>query len=845
MRHIHRVPPAPHVMAMLYADYQREGRDAGLTFTQYLKMRGYSNPAERHHGMDDSARVVMRRGGPVLISIPEQRIQGPFRVKVLLIDFSDKVGTRPSSHYQELLFSKNTLPTGSMRDYYREVSLGKVDVTGTIHGWLRMPEPYSFYTNSESGGEGSSYPRNAQRMAEDAVRIALDNGIAFESELDVLGQGIVTALFIIHAGRGAEELAPGVREHEIWSHKWGMPNPVQVTNNMFASIYLTVPHDAKVGVCAHELGHLAFQWEDFYDPNYGDDGKAWDGSGDWDLMASGSHNAGGQRPAHPAALHKSQHDWIEVQEVRSSQSVTLDPYTPTTGKACKVISPNYLPGQYLILENRTRMGFDSSLPGEGLLVWRVDESKRMFAPDRPALQLIQADGQHNLERVEDWNAGDAGDPFPGNSGRDHVGDTGNISTSFPMGGNSSIFLKNIRRNPDNGHITLDVSFGEIVDPRPEEFRGEATPNMPIPDDDQTGVESEIPLSGTGVARAIAVAVDITHTFIGDLRMELIAPSGQRAVLHNKSGGGTANLFKTYRSASTPALQALLDTPVTGTWRLRVTDLAGQDTGTLKKWSIAIDSQKTSGSIHEERSPGIAVPDNDPVGISSSIAVSKAGVVRSMKVGVDISHTFLRDLRVELVGPDGSRAMLHNRAGGSNNDLKQTYMSTDTASLAAFISKPIRGDWTLRVADLEGQDKGTLNRWSLDIDLQGAVTSVKKEASPNLAIPDNTPGGVGSNVVVDRSGTVQTLKVKANITHTYIGDLTVELVAPSGERAMLHSRSGGRTQDLSIDEDSASTSVLTPLIGQPMMGNWILRVADHEDIDTGTLDSWSMEVGYVA
>jgi transposase len=31
--------------------------------------------------------------------------------------------------------------------------------------------------------------------------------------------------------------------------------------------YLTFPEDCKMGVCAHELGHLAFQWEDFYDPN--------------------------------------------------------------------------------------------------------------------------------------------------------------------------------------------------------------------------------------------------------------------------------------------------------------------------------------------------------------------------------------------------------------------------------------------------------------------------------------------------------------------------------------------------------------------------------------------------
>ena len=53
-------------------------------------------------------------------------------------------------------------------------------------------------------------------MAEDAVRTALDAGITFEPELDKLGQGIITALFLVHAGRGAETLSTPVGNWPTW-----------------------------------------------------------------------------------------------------------------------------------------------------------------------------------------------------------------------------------------------------------------------------------------------------------------------------------------------------------------------------------------------------------------------------------------------------------------------------------------------------------------------------------------------------------------------------------------------------------------------------------------------------
>jgi immune inhibitor A len=460
MSDLFRVPPSPEVMSTLYVQYLKYGKPNGLTFKQYLATIGFTDPAADQPGMDDN--IIPSPVQPDRIVIPQRPVTGKVNVKVLLIDFPDREARVPAEHYRDLLFSDEIYPTGSLRDYYKEVSFGNVEIEGSVHGWLRMPQTYSFYTNNESGTNWDSYPRNAPRMAEDAVQVALNSGIKFDKNLDKFDEGIVTALFLVHAGRGAETVHPSISGREIWSHKWRFREPVEVGPGLYTTVYLTVPEDCKVGVCAHELGHLVFQWQDFYDPNYNDDGTAWDGSGRWDLMAGGSYNGNGSRPAHPAALHKIQHGWIKPKTIKASKSIKLFPHSTPGEQVIKIISKAYTPGkQYLLLENRTRQGFDYDLPGEGLLVWKVDEAKEMFSPHSAGLALVQADGQHDLESAVGWNQGDEGDPFPGKSNTDTLPELGPICTSFgdldaqiPCG----ITIEKICYDPITKEITLEVIF---------------------------------------------------------------------------------------------------------------------------------------------------------------------------------------------------------------------------------------------------------------------------------------------------------------------------------------------------------------------------------------------------
>jgi len=107
---------------------------------------------------------------------------------------------------------------------------------------------------------------------------------------------------------------------------------------------------------------------------------------------------------------------------------------------------------------------------------------------------------------------------------------------------------------------------------------ENTDNVSIPDNNSTGITSDINVTRTGQAGTIDVAVDIKHTWIGDLIVDVISPSGAVTNLHNRSGGSANDILQTYtvNAGSTGA---------NGVWKLRVRDRAGRDTGYIDAWSI--------------------------------------------------------------------------------------------------------------------------------------------------------------------------------------------------------------------------------------------------------------------
>ena len=454
------VPPHPAVVAEIKRELDKAKKeDPQLNVIEYLKTLGIE-PGYNPLGKDDPSRPktgALMEGRIELerIDVPSFKPTGDINALVILIDFDDNVATTPLEHYSEMLFSKNTYLTGSLRDYYDTVSKGRVNIVGVVSGWHRMPEKYSYYVGNGSGGDENGYPHNAKRMVEDAVSLTLEKDKSIKwNDYDLNGDGMVDALFVVHAGPGAEvKGTPAERAKHIWSHKWTVQNPIQVTDKTSVALYLTVPEDGLLGVYAHEAGHLIFGWPDLYDACPGPDRTA--GIGEWSLMASGSWNNGGLTPSYPDGWCRYVQGWSKPTIIQADQKI--DTTRIEDSDQVYVLPIKGKTKEYFLFECRSRVKYDKFLPGEGMLVYHIDEGAENNCDENHlAVGLVQADGQQNLERIGLLsNQGDDGDPFPGSSGRNHLNASGFPNSLDYNGKDTSISITDIAW--DGKRLTANAS----------------------------------------------------------------------------------------------------------------------------------------------------------------------------------------------------------------------------------------------------------------------------------------------------------------------------------------------------------------------------------------------------
>ena len=165
---------------------------------------------------------------------------------------------------------------------------------------------------------------------------------------------------------------------------------------------------------AHEFGH-DLGLPDLYDTDYSSQGI-----GAWGLMGLGSWLMGGDVPAHPCAWSKVFLGWVKPKEIVAG-NFNLNLNCVENSNIDTIIKIPLTQNEYFLLENRDKTGFDQYLPGQGLLIWHIDESSGKLEhnninayEDRKRVDLEEADGRDDLDK--NMNFGDSTDPyFAGNS----------------------------------------------------------------------------------------------------------------------------------------------------------------------------------------------------------------------------------------------------------------------------------------------------------------------------------------------------------------------------------------------------------------------------------------------
>jgi len=180
---------------------------------------------------------------------------------------------------------------------------------------------------------------------------------------------------------------------------------------------------------------------------------------------------------------------------------------------------------------------------------------------------------------------------------------------------------------DSGSITKTTSVALKVNPKnlvPVSYSNYPDPVIPIPDNKRNGIKSFIDVPDSLTIWDMACEVNITHTWIGDLVVKLISPSGTEVVLHNREGGGTDDIDQTYYPTE------FRNENSEGAWTLFVSDNYKYDVGTLDSWTLTINGIPV-GSVNQAPTVTIDSPSDGSI-FNEGYPITFAGTAQDPEDG---------------------------------------------------------------------------------------------------------------------------------------------------------------------------------------------------------------------
>jgi M6 family metalloprotease-like protein len=349
-----------------------------------------------------------------------------YRLAVVGVEFPDhKHNTDISTNdWEQSLFSKKSYSQtatgqtayGSLYDYYQEISAGNLRVEGKMFDWVEVAKNRSEYAQA-TGDTQKMLPEALGKLLDREGKDALNgfDGIAF-----------------IYAGDRVATNRGGL----FWPHKGMVPFNGARWDYLIAGE--GGPKMTNISVFCHEFGHMLGLPDLYARP----ENPGSEGLGVWCLMSNQLPNG---RPQHMSAWCKEQLGWLKpaVIDPTVQQKLVLSPVESSSRECYKVlIRANG--SEYLLLEDRRKTGFDTDLPGEGLLVWHVTNNRPF---------LVES---HGISGPVGPRAYPQDVPFPSSANHALTPYTTPSSRS-QLGGGLPVFISEIQRRPD-GRITFAVGY---------------------------------------------------------------------------------------------------------------------------------------------------------------------------------------------------------------------------------------------------------------------------------------------------------------------------------------------------------------------------------------------------
>ncbi len=382
-------------------------------------------------------------------------VSGNRRILVVLVEFPDLSFRKTKDDFINL-FNKTNYnddgAVGSVKDYYLWASHEQLNLQSDIIGPYTLSHNMAYYGGNNTKGNDM----NTYGMFTEAIEFAADE--VNLQDYDSNGDGYIDNVHIIFAGYGEEA---GTTSDAIWSHRASfspiMVDDVQIDGYSCAAELRGNSGDGitRIGVHCHEIGH-ALGANDYYDVDYSEGGQ-FEGTGKWDIMASGSWNNDGISPA-------GFNPYVRIYDFGWEDAVTLEEsglvqLTPTSEDGGVIRLNTTKDGDFFLLENRTADSFDAYIPGSGMLLYHIspdiDKARMTNEINATYPQLCYIVCASSSNKTPSYTASSYGEI--NSTGCPYPGDTNNTVFSA-----SSVPAAKTFDNKDAGFSVQDIKYEDGI-----------------------------------------------------------------------------------------------------------------------------------------------------------------------------------------------------------------------------------------------------------------------------------------------------------------------------------------------------------------------------------------------